>query len=54
MEIAISVSRTVVIDDDIDTLDINTATENIRCNKNTLFKRLERSITRNPLRDGDE
>jgi hypothetical protein len=45
VEITVCISRRVIVDNDIDTLHIDTTTENICRNENALLKCLERSIT---------
>jgi hypothetical protein len=44
MQITISIGRTIVVNDDIDSLDINTATEDVCCNEDALFECLEGSV----------
>ena len=44
MQIAVSIRRTIVVDNDIDTLYINTTTENIGSDKNTLLECLESGV----------
>lgn len=44
MQVAVSVRRTVVVDHDIDTLNINTTTEDVSGNQYALLKCLERGV----------
>ena len=44
MEVTVSVSRAVVVDYNVDTFHINTTTENIGSDKNTLLECLESSV----------
>ena len=41
MQVTVSIRRAIVVDNDIDSLDVNTATEDISCNKDTGIERLE-------------
>lgn len=45
MEVGISVQRGIVVNDNVDTLHIDTTTENISGNKDTLFEGLESGVT---------
>lgn len=44
MQVAVCVGRRVVVDDNVDTLDIDTTTEYVCGNEDTLLKGLERSV----------
>jgi hypothetical protein len=44
VEIAVSIRRTVVIDDNVDTLHVDPPTENIRGDEDTFLERLESSV----------
>lgn len=41
MEVAVGIRRAIVVDDDVDTLNINTTSENIRGDENTLLECFE-------------
>ena len=45
MQVRIRVRWAVVVDDNVDTLDIDTTTEDIRRYQDTLLERLERGVT---------
>ena len=45
MQIAVSIRRTIVVDNDIDTLYINTTTENISSNENSFLKCFEGGVS---------
>ena len=45
MKITVGVGRTVVVNDDVNTLHIDTTTKNIRGDENSLLKRFESRIT---------
>ena len=45
MKVAVSVGRAIVVDYDVDTFNINTTTEDICGDEDTLLKRLEGSIS---------
>ena len=45
MEIAVSVRRAIVIHDDIDALNINTAPKDVRSDQDTGFEQLESLVT---------
>ena len=49
MQITVSVRRTIIIDDDVHTLDINTTTENISSNQNTFFECFEGRVSANTI-----
>ena len=44
MKVAVSVRRAVVVDDDVHTLDIDTATEDVGGDQDALLERLEGSV----------
>ena len=44
VKVTIGIGRAVVVDDDVNTLDIDATAENISGHQNTLLKRLEGSI----------
>jgi hypothetical protein len=44
MKVAVGIWRAVIVDHDIDPLNINATTEDVGCNKDTLFESLERSV----------
>ncbi len=46
MKVAVRVRGTVVVDNDVDTLDIDTATKDVSGDQNTLLKCLEGSVPR--------
>lgn len=46
MKVAVSVGRAIVVDYDVDTFNINTTTEDICGDEDTLLKRLEGSVPR--------
>ena len=50
VEIAVCVRRTIVIDDDVDTLNIDTTTEDICRDENTLLEGFEGRVTVNAAR----
>ena len=50
MQVAISIRRTIVVNDDVHALDINATTEDIGGNEYTLFESLESSVTVDTLR----
>ena len=45
MQVTVSVRRAIIVDDDVDTFDIDTTTEDIGCHENTLFKGFECRVT---------
>jgi hypothetical protein len=45
MKVAVGVRRAVVVDDDVDPFNVNATTEDVGCDKDTLFEGLERSLT---------
>ena len=45
VKVAVSIGRAIVVYDDVYTLDIDTTTENVCCNKDTLLKGLEGGVT---------
>jgi len=45
MQVAICIGRTVVVNDNVDTLNINPSAENVSRNQYAFLKRLERSVT---------
>lgn len=45
MKVAVSIRRAIVVDDDINTLDVDTATEDISGNKDTLLEIFESGIS---------
>lgn len=45
MQIAVRIWRTVVVDDNVYSLNVNATTENVGSNQNTLFKCLKRGVT---------
>ena len=47
MEVAVSVSGAIVIDDDVHTLDVNTASKNISRNQDAFLERLESCVACN-------
>ena len=51
MQIAVSIRRTIVVDNDIDTLYINTTTEDIGRNQYTLFELFKCSVTFDTVRE---
>lgn len=51
MEVAVCISRSIVVDDDVYTLHIDTTTEDIRSNEDTLFELLERGVPLDTVRD---
>ena len=46
MKVAVSVGRAIVVDYDVDTFNINTTTEDICGDEDTILKRLEGSVPR--------
>ena len=46
VKVAVSVGRAIVVDYDVDTFNINTTTEDICGDEDTLLKRLEGSVPR--------
>ena len=44
VEVTISIGRTVVVDDDVHTLNVDTTTEDVRCDEDTLLECLESSV----------
>ena len=44
MEVAVGIGGTVVVDDDVHTLNVDTTTEDICCDEDTLLERLESGI----------
>ena len=46
MKVAVRVRRAIVVDDNIDTLDIDTTTEKVGGNQDTLLERLEGGVPR--------
>lgn len=49
MQVAISVTRSVVVDNDIDSFDIDATAEDVSGNKDTLLEILELRITGNTM-----
>lgn len=45
MEVAVSIAGSIVVDNDVDTLDIDTTTEDISRYKDALLKCLEGSVS---------
>ena len=45
MKVTVRIRRTVVIDNNIDSLNINTSTEDVCSYKNTFFESLKRRVT---------
>jgi hypothetical protein len=45
MKVAVGVRRAVVVDDDVDSFNINATTKDVGCDKDTLFEGLESSVT---------
>jgi hypothetical protein len=45
VKIAVGISRAIIIDDNVNTLDINTPPKDVRSYENSLFERLELLIT---------
>jgi hypothetical protein len=41
MEVRVSITREIIVDGQVDTLDIDTTTENVGCNTDTLVELLE-------------
>jgi len=54
MEVAVSVSGAIVIDDDVHTFHINTTPENICSNQNTFLERLEGCVARDTISSKDQ
>ena len=54
MKVAVGIRRTVVIDDDVDTLNIDTTTEDISGDEDAFLKRLESGVTGDTAADGHE
>ena len=50
MQVAISIRRTIVVNNDVHALDINATTEDIGGNEYTLFESLESSVTVDTLK----
>ena len=48
MEITIGIGRAIIVDDDVDTLDIDTTTEDVGSDQDTLLERLEGRVARDP------
>lgn len=46
VKVAVGIRRTIVVDDDVDTLDIDTTTEDVGSDQDTLLERLEGSVSR--------
>jgi hypothetical protein len=44
VQITIGIRRTVIVDDNVDSLNVDTTTKNIRCDENTFFKCLKGSV----------
>ena len=44
MQVAVGITGAVIVDDNVHTLDVDTTTEDIRCNKDTLFECLEGGV----------
>lgn len=49
MKVRIGISGSVVVDDDVDTFDIDTTTKNVGSNQNTLLESLELLVSTNSL-----
>ena len=49
MQVAVRISWCVVVDDNIDTLDINTTAEDVGGDENTLLERLELLVASNAI-----
>jgi hypothetical protein len=49
MQITVSIWRTVIVDDDIDTLNINAAAEYISRDQDALFEGLECRVPTDPI-----
>ena len=45
MQVTIGIGRAIVVNDDIHSLDIDTATEDVCCNEDAFLESLERSVT---------
>lgn len=45
MQVAVSIRRAVIIDDNVDAFDIDSTAKNISGDQNTLFKGFERRVT---------
>ena len=54
VKVAVSVGRAVIVDDDVDTLNINTTTEDVGSDQDTLLKRLEGSVSRDTDNRGNQ
>ncbi len=50
VEVAVGIWRTVVVDDNVYSLHINTTTENIRRNENTLLEGFESRVSGDAIR----
>ncbi len=53
MEVAVSVRRAVVVNDDIDSFDIYATTEDVGGNKDALLERLKCGVTTNAVGRGN-
>ena len=49
MQITVSIRWTVIVNDDIDTFNINSTTEYIGRNQDALFERLECGVSTDPI-----
>jgi len=45
MQVAVGVGRSVIVDDNVDTLNIDTTTKDVRGNKDSLLESLESRVT---------
>jgi hypothetical protein len=50
VKITVCIGRTIVIDNDVDTLNINTTSEDIGGNQNTLFECFEGGVSADPVK----
>jgi hypothetical protein len=53
MQITVSIRRTVIIDDDVHSLDINTTAEDISSDQNTFLESFEGSVSADSIEERD-